>query len=58
VNEDPHILLSVIPANAGIQFEYVVRSTQNRFIPSAAHRIFNWIPAFAGMTMWQTSTPG
>jgi len=45
----PAELTFVIPANAVIQFKYVVRSTQN-LMSCAAHVIFNWIPAFAGMT--------
>jgi hypothetical protein len=28
-----------------------MQSTQKRFL-NAAHELFNWIPAFAGMTAW------
>jgi hypothetical protein len=46
------IPLTVIPEKAGIQFQYVVRSTQNVLCPSDA--CSNWIPAFAGMTVSRT----
>jgi hypothetical protein len=53
-------LPTVIPAKAGIQFEYVVGRTkkqcfllfaQQTFVSCAAHSILHWIPAFAGMTV-------
>jgi hypothetical protein len=43
--------LLVIPAKAGIQCKYAVRSTQHKKVMCAAHAYLDWIPAFAGMTM-------
>jgi len=40
----------VIPANAGIQFKYVVQSTRKKFMSCATRVMLHWIPAFAGMT--------
>jgi hypothetical protein len=41
----------VIPAKAGIQFKYVVRSTHDVSLCCVLRTpCFYWIPAFAGMT--------
>ncbi|GGA27491.1 hypothetical protein [Dyella nitratireducens] len=40
--------LIVIPANAGIQSG--TRAQHTSLVLSASHDVFNWIPAFAGMT--------
>jgi hypothetical protein len=40
--------LAVIPAQAGIQWRY---SLVVRTVLRASHKYFDWIPAFAGMTV-------
>jgi hypothetical protein len=41
--------LTVIPANAGIQLNTSCEALKT-FMTCAAHAIFDWIPACAGMT--------
>jgi hypothetical protein len=41
-------LSAVIPAKAGIQFNMPCEALKNGFVSFG--RMFNWIPAFAGMT--------
>jgi len=43
------ILLVVIPANAGIRSTMMCEA-RNTQVLCASHGVFNWIPAFAGMT--------
>jgi hypothetical protein len=45
--------LTVIPANAGIQSS--ARARHTLLVLSASHDVFNWIPAFAGMTSGKIS---